>query len=260
MENESTEIINELQFISPFLAEMEKVNVFALPDGYFSDLEQRILTTIFIHQDEKINTQKVPEGYFDSLTDKIFAKLKAEKEENALEEIRSISPALFYLKEEKTFHIPENYFDHLSESIFNKIHPRETNVLSLTSDKKWWKYAAAAVVTGAIVILSLPMFNQNSVLKDTKGVIVTTAKNQSYVQQSAQYKTPEKLNQGIASLSDDEIVNYLEATGNILDEEVIIKNFNEKDLPNADDYLIDENTLNNFLKQSKSESSNKNIQ
>jgi hypothetical protein len=37
------------------------------------------------------------------------------------------------------------------------------------------------------------------------------------------------------------------------------KNLDAKDLPNADDYLIDENTLNNFLKKTDAES-NKNIQ
>ena len=51
MENKSTEILNELKAISPLLAAMEKVNVFEVPEGYFTDLDQKILTTVFIHQE-----------------------------------------------------------------------------------------------------------------------------------------------------------------------------------------------------------------
>ena len=95
------EIITELKDISPLLASMEKVNVFQIPDGYFTDLNSKILTNIFLNQEEKNNSQKVPEGYFESLSDRILAKVKAEKIETATEEIKELSPALFYLKDEQ---------------------------------------------------------------------------------------------------------------------------------------------------------------
>jgi hypothetical protein len=258
MENKSIEILNELKAISPLLAAMEKVNIFQVPEEYFSDLDQRILTTIFIYQDEKNNLQKVPEGYFSSLSDRIISKIKAEKNESATEEIKALSPALFYLKEENTFALPENYFDDLSDRILDKINGKETKVISISSVRKWWKYAAAAIVTGVIAISSLQIFNHTS-NSNNKEVITASANIPNYIKESSQYKTPEKLNQGIASLSDDEIVNYLETTGSILDEETITKSLDAKELPNADDYLIDENTLNNFLKKTDAEN-NKNIQ
>lgn len=258
MENKSTEILTELKAISPLLAAMEKVNVFIVPDGYFSDLDKRILTTVFIYRDEKNNFQKVPEGYFDSLPGRILSKIKGEKNESATEEIKALSPALFYLKEENTFAVPENYFDNLSDRILAKINEKETKVISISSGK-WWKYAAAAVVAGVIAISSLQIFYHNSG-SNSKEVITVSANIPDYIQESSQYKTPEKLNQGIASLSDDEIVNYLQTTGSILDEETITKNLDAKELPNADDYLIDENTLNNFLNKTDVQSSNKNIQ
>ena len=258
MENKSTEILTELKTISPFLAEMEKVNVFFVSEEYFSDLGQRILTTVFIHQDEKNNLQNVPEGYFNSLPDKILSKIKAEKNESATEEIKALSPALFYLKEENTFAVPENYFDNLSDKILDKINGGKTKVISISSARKWWKYAAAAVVAGVIAISSLQIFNHTS-NSNNKEIITASVSIPDYIKESSQYKTPEKLNQGIASLSDDEIVNYLETTGSILDEETITKNLDAKELPNADDYLIDENTLNNFLKKTDV-GSNKNIQ
>jgi hypothetical protein len=258
MENKSIEILNELKAISPLLAAMEKVNIFQVPEEYFSDLDQRILTSIFIHQDEKNNLQNVPEGYFDSLPDKILSKIKVEKNESTTEEIKALSPALFYLKEENTFALPENYFYDLSDRILDKINGKETKVISISSVRKWWKYAAAAIVTGVIAISSLQIFNHTS-NSNNKEVITASANIPNYIKESSQYKTPEKLDQGIASLSDDEIVNYLETTGSILDEETIAKSLDAEELPNADDYLIDENTLNNFLKKTDAEN-NKNIQ
>lgn len=258
MENKSTEILDELKATSPFLASMEKINVFQVPEEYFSDLDQRILTTVFIHGYGKKDLQKVPEGYFDSLSAKILSKIKAEKNESASEEIKALSPALFYLKEENTFTIPENYFHDLSDRVLDKINGKETKVISISSARKWSRYAAAAVVAGAIAISSLQIFNHTS-NSNNKQIITASANIPDYIKESSQYKTAEKLDAGIASLSDDEIVNYLETTGNILDEETITKNLDAKELPNADDYLIDENTLNNFLKKTNAES-NKNIQ
>ncbi|MGN6531611.1 MAG: hypothetical protein ACTHK0_07650, partial [Ginsengibacter sp.] len=109
MENKSTDILNELKTVSPFLANLQKVNVFQVPQDYFTDLDKKISTSVFLHQDEKISSQRVPEGYFDSLSNRILSKIKTEISQNAIEEIKQISPALHYLKEENVFTVPENY-------------------------------------------------------------------------------------------------------------------------------------------------------
>lgn len=253
MKNNSTEILNELKEISPFLATMEKVNVFQVPQNYFSQLNEKILTELFIRRQEKNNVQKVPDGYFDSLSDRIISKIKTENIGSASEEIQELSPALNYLREEAVFTIPENYFDDLSDRILDKIHSEKANVISISFAKKWWKYAAAAVIIGIIAISSLLTFNN----KNKKEI---ASKNiPAYIKEASKYPTPEKLNEGISSLSKDDIVNYLQSNGNILDEEVITKDLDTKDLPATEDYLVNENTLNNFLEKLNSEG-NKNIQ
>jgi hypothetical protein len=114
------------------------------------------------------------------------------------------------------------------------------------------------VVAGVIALSSLQILNHTS--NSNNKQIITASKNiPAYVQESKNYKTPQELNEGIASLSDDEIVNYLQSTGNILDEDVITKNVDTKQLPSADDYLVDENALNKFIKNLNAGSS-KNIQ
>jgi hypothetical protein len=247
MENKSTDILNELKTISPLLTSLQKVNVFKVPDNYFEDLDQRISTSVFLHQDEKNASQKIPAGYFDSLSDRILSKIKNENTENAIEEIKQISPALHYLKEETVFTVPENYFDNLSNEIVEKIHGKNAKIISLNFAKKWWKYAAAAVITGIIAISSLQIFNQKS---DKEKIAA------SYIQVAQQYKTPQKLEEGIASLSPDEIAKYLEKTGTALDEETLIKDTDTTNLPTTDDYLTDENALNNFLNSINSGTTN----
>jgi hypothetical protein len=80
------------------------------------------------------------------------------------------------------------------------------------------------------------------------------------VQLASQYKTPKQLQQGIASLTDDEIAKYLEKNTTILDDESLIKNTDTKELPTQDDYLLDDNALNNYLQKINVESTNKNTQ
>ena len=249
----STEILNELNDISPALAKIEKVNVFSVPEGYFIGLDEKIATTVFLQQDKKTDFQKVPEGYFDSLSSRIISKIKKE-EERPDEEIKSISPALHYLKEENVFEIPAGYFDDLSSQILNRIKGEKAKMVSLHSPRKWWKYVAAAVVAGIITIFSFQLFN-NQNQDNYKNKIALSAMPE-YIQLSFQYKTTKQINQGIASLPDDEIVKYLEKNTSVLDDETLIKNTNTKELPNPDDYLIDDNTLNNYLQKINVESLN----
>jgi len=44
----SVEILNELKQISPFLSDMKRINVFSVPDGYFTNLEKEILENTII--------------------------------------------------------------------------------------------------------------------------------------------------------------------------------------------------------------------
>lgn len=255
---ESTEILNELKGISPTLAEIEKVNVFSVPEGYFVGLDEKIATTVFLQQGKKTDFQKIPEGYFDSLSSKILLKIK-EEENSAEGEIKSISPALHYLKEENVFDVPEGYFDDLSSKILSRIKGENTKIISFNSARKWWKYAAAAVVAGIITIFSYQLFNTQSP-DSSKPLIVASPTMPEYIQLASQYKTVAQINQGIASLSDDEIAKYLERNTTILDDEALIKNTDTKELPTADDYLIDDNALNNYLQKINVESDNKNTQ
>jgi len=246
----TSEILNELQAISPFLANIDKINVFEVPEDYFQLLDKRITTTVFLTGNKKNETQKVPEGYFEGLSNKILSAIK--NTEDAKEEIKNISPVLFSLKDKSTFTVPEHYFENLSNTIFTKIKVKKAKVISINSSKRWWKYAAAAAVAGIITIGSLQIFNKKSISDNADQIAFASANVPDYIKLSFQYKTPQQLDNGIASLSDADIVNYLQQHGNVLDDDLISNNIDTTELPDAVDYLINDNTLNNFLKMDNS--------
>src|SRR6185312_7264650 len=249
----SEEISVELMNISPALAKIEKVNVFAVPEGYFDELAEKIATTVFLQQEKKEPFQKVPDGYFDSLSSRILSKIK-EEEESAEAEIKAISPALHYLKEEHVFDLPDGYFDSVSDRILGRIKNENGKVVVLNSARKWWKYSAAAVIAGIITIFSFQFINFKS--GDIKTNSIASTEMPAYMQLASRYKTTKEINQGIESLSDDEIAGYLEKNSNILDDEELIKNTDTKGLPTPDDYLIDDNALTNYLQKINVESKN----
>jgi hypothetical protein len=249
--NQLNEIIQELQDISPLLARMQKLNVFEVPDRYFTGLAEKIAAHVLLNQNDilnfnKKNIQQVPEGYFDTLSEAILSKIKKEEAENNEEDFHTLFPVLQSLKDKNVFTVPENYFEGVSHQIIAKIKNRQpAKVISMKA--KWWKYAAAAIITGVVAIGSLQLFNSH---KNNNPI-------PSYVESSFQYKTPTQIDEGIASLSDDEIIKYLEKYGSIMDNDLLIKDVDVKELPATEDYLIDENTLNNYLEKIDVQSDNK---
>lgn len=254
--NLSDDIMNELKETCPVLASHAKINVFSVPEGYFSDLADRIMTYSSLNSDDDIDfgkaeTMRVPDGYFESLSSNILAKIKGESEETKSMESEELSPLLFSLKDKNVFSVPENYFEGLSDSILNNLNlsKKPAKVISINGARSFWKYAAAAVVTGAIAVISLQIFNSSPDMKKNNSVVTESSGLPDYIQSSFQYKTPEQVQEGISALSDDAIVKYLEKTGSILDNETLttVTDENANGLPAETDYLTDDNALNNYL-------------
>lgn len=253
MERKS-EILNELQGTSPLLASIDKTNVFKTPDGYFEILDKRIITSALLNENKTSRVQEVPDGYFDQLSSKILSKIKSSVD--AIEEIRGISPVLFSLKDNETFKVPADYFENLSSSVVKRIDNGKAKVISINSGRKWWRYAAAAAVALIIVISSLQFFNNKDSNADSTQIANGSANLPGYIKMSFQYKTAEQLENGIASLNDTDIVAYLEQHGNLLDDEQIRNGIDVDKLPDAVDYLLNDNTLNNFLKMTNTQAKN----
>jgi hypothetical protein len=242
--NEENKIREELKEISELLASIDKKNVFTVPENYFENLAEKICLHTRLNENKKTqaeNFQEVPAGYFDTLSSQILAKIKREEAKDAEGESNLLSS----LKGKNVFKVPEGYFDNLSENIISKIGRPAAKVIPISSAKRWWKYAAAAVVTGAIAVSSLQIFYKPDMTKNHSAAQSNDLPG--YIQSSFQYKTAQQIDEGIASLSTDEIAKYLEINGNILDVEMLSNDVNPNALPSEIDYLSDENTLNKYL-------------
>jgi hypothetical protein len=295
MEKKS-DILNELQTISPLLAGIGKVNVFRVPDGYFDSISDTVIFTLT--EDFSVDNNlfastpsDVPEGYFENLSQSVLDKIKNQKEllepGNEADELLEI---LSRLNKENIFTIPENYFEELADSVINliKISREElideeetlpdvlqhlknvqpynvplgyfadlpANILNkirqqsgakiITMPKRFsiFRYAAAAVITGALALGVYKYSNQP--LVNITNAVASVQLDPSI--EKGKVMDDKKFNETLNNLSADEIVNYLQRNSSEADVAVLSSNVEETSLPNEDDYLLDDKTLDNFLK------------
>lgn len=229
------EILMELKDTSPLLAQISRKNVFTVPEGYFENLGDRLLISILLSKragkvgNEFNHSQQVPPGYFDQLSDSILSKIKnAEKAD-----LSGHFPLLDSLSKENVYTVPEAYFENVSSGILAVIKPK-AKIISFTKSV-WWKYAAAAIFAGIMLVSAFFIFNSGS--KQTSVYVAATQK----------YQTLNQINNGIASLPEDEIIQYLELNSRSTDNELLLKEVDTNDLPSEMDYLLDENALNSYL-------------
>ena len=105
------------------------------------------------------NVYSVPQGYFDKLLPQVMARIKAMETTDAAEELAHLSPMLSTLKKDMPFSVPQGYFENLS--IPSRIEAPAAKVVSFTQ-RKWYRYAAAAVVTGLVVLAGFLFIAKNS--------------------------------------------------------------------------------------------------
>lgn len=237
------EILDELLKVSPLLAEIGNNNVFEAPVGYFNTLNHRVLSKVAATE----ITGTIPAGYFNDLSHKILNRIKAENQEsqNSAAEIKSISPALYDLQSKNAYRVPQGYFSNLATQILAKINKDRAKVIPLHR-RTIWKQAIAAMITGVIAVNALSVFNKTNsggyIAKENPAM-------PAYINQSYKFTSEDDVQEGIANLSDDEIVNYLDHTGTVADNEAISSSIDANELPSQNDYLSDENTLDNALSQ-----------
>ena len=139
------------------------------------------------------NPYSVPEGYFDTLASSVLAKIRgAERPSSAVEEISQLSPLLAGIPRTMPYDVPSDYFEEglkelpvlirddedsvilslidktmpyavplgyfasFPDKVLDKISRPKANVVSFN---RWMRVAAAAVVTGLIVISGYLYFN-----------------------------------------------------------------------------------------------------
>jgi hypothetical protein len=256
----TNDILNELKELSPLLAGLEKVNVFTVPEGYFDGISTTILVTA---KEEKNNLPlfsgqsifDVPAGYFESLAENILAKIKEDKNTHT-DELRDLSVMLYSIQNENVYKVPNGYFDGLAASILQKVQPQLPKVFLMRKRAGIFKFAIAASVIG-ILAFGIYKIDKNfgSNISTNNGSSLSASLLDSSIQKGknmGQAQFDEMLN----SLSTQEIANYLKKHNDEADVAVLTSSLDANSVPSQDDYIVDDKTLDNYLKQLNSATSN----
>jgi hypothetical protein len=238
MENK-TDILNELQALSPTIAAIEKLNVFTVPQGYFEFLSPDILTGVWLENGMIADTvdaspADVPTDYFDSLASSILTKIKAQEAEDVATEIKGLSPMLYSIQNENVFEVPQSYFEHLSADVLNKVKQQPRVITMKRRTAIFFKYAVAAAFTG---VMALGVF---------KFTASPNEKNDlpAYVAAGLQVQD---VDQELDAIPDAEIVKYLEAGGTDIKAALVANSVDKNELPSQEDYLLDDKALDKYL-------------
>lgn len=276
----SDDILNELNELSPLLAGIDSKNVFCIPEDYFNTVADTILACVNTEALLNPAESDVPAGYFDSLASNILGKING----TAANELSEIAPFLAGIKKENPFKVPQNYFeqlpsdvvaiqkeeripvilqdartlqpftvplgyfDNLSADILSKV-KKDSGAKLITMLKRSSmvvKYAAAAVIIGAITLGVYKFTNNTSVISGNGGL----ANVDSVITKGMTIAADtQKFDETLGNLDEEAISKYLEQNASESDLALLSSGIDEGTLPTQEDYLTDEKTLDNFIEE-----------
>ena len=282
MENKNTIQEEQKEIGLPVFSTIDNNNIFTVPDGYFDELPLKILGKIQDVQQEvpdnyfeelplkvlgglqesasvpeayfdnfavevlgKIisaeKSQEIPAGYFEGLTTNVLQRIKAEEQElTSLEEMELISPTIAKIGNQHPFTVPVGYFEKNIKTLQDQLAPKTlAPIVQMSGARKILKYAVAAVVTG-LLGFGLYTFNFES---DTAEV------NPAIMAQADKIIETNNIDAVFNSLTEEDITDYMTSKGSNIDAALVASTMNDTDLPAAEDYLFDEETLNDYLKE-----------
>jgi len=290
--NKRIEILNELKEISPLVAAIGDINVFTVPDGYFDTVSSTVLVCIKediasgnIADQPHAPGNDIPVDYFNNLPDAVIAKIKAQEQRSAADELKEISsvvagiiktnpfelpeqyfeqlpsailsqldsdetPALLKpIRSVQIFEVPQGYFHHLPAAILNKAQQEQgARVVTMPKGTIFMRYAAAAVITGA---LALGVFKYAGTPVNNIDSTTATAQLEPTIEKGINMDD-KNFDETLNNLSDEDIAQYLVKNNNYADLAVLTSNVEENILPNEEDYLLDNTTLDIFLQEIES--------
>lgn len=224
------DILKELQQIAPKLSAFSKVNFYTVPAGYFNELKlslykipiENSLQTGLLSAIEKpaVSVKDVPEGYFNTFAVNMLQKIKQD-------ELAEIAPALAGLQKVNLYTVPEGYFNAPLAELVEKVMAKDSQSIA---EPKWLRklngvldemaaiifkprYAAAfAGIAAVIIIISLSLFKPQPLCTDAMC----------------------ELEQGLAGISDQEILMYINDNTHDFDAAMVTEQMDDEALNKVD--------------------------
>jgi hypothetical protein len=233
---ERENILNELNAISPFVASVPHVNVYKVDENYFdgirAELQARIIASNFTTLQ---NNFDVPADYFENLPNNILAKIKAQENNVVLTEMETLSPTIANIGNKNIYTVPQGYFDQLA------MPSKASAKVVKMGNRSIFKYAAAAVIVGLLGFGAMKFIANTKANNETRDVV----KEANKILESNSF------DETLASVSDKDLEKYLSQNGDDVNAALVAASVDDENisLPDADDYLMDDNTLDNFLNE-----------
>ena len=184
--NNRTTIQEELKELHSQLPMEKGAELYTVPQGYFENFAASMLQKLglenaptAVEELENLSTVlagipkkmpfTVPEGYFNNVTEDLAEWVKDEE-----------MPEFAKAGKKMPYTIPVGYFENLAESVLKQVNPKEARVISISSSRKWMRYAVAAMVAGIITISSVLYFGKDKSIdpiSDSYGWLEKNLKN-----------------------------------------------------------------------------------
>ena len=148
---------------------------------------------------------------------------------------------LYGIQNKNVFEVPYDYFNTLPGTVINKVYPT-AKVVNMWS--RFAKYASAAVIVGAIAFGLYKYADKPATSSNSNKVSVATLDPSI---EKGRTMDDKQFAEALKNLTDADIVNYLENHGDITDVATLGSNVDDALLPTQEEYLLDANTLDDFL-------------
>jgi hypothetical protein len=228
-------ILQELADLAPVLVTVSPANVYTVSPEYWQNMVNEVLEKVKMGAEAKFYFTKrtpysLPEGYFSTLSELILQRAKQQevKEESVFEEMAHISPLLNTISKKPVQSVPAGYFD--TVQIPGIAVKPEAKVVSINRFSKVLNYAVAAVVCallgigGYLIATKEPAAIQANTEKtktplnklseqDIIEILSTGSTTEDFTSASLDVHSGSTIGKSIKEMSDDEIKQYLQETG-----------------------------------------------
>ena len=234
------------------------ISIFTVPAGYFNGLADSILNTINIDAAadivpavmqnlQQINIFNVPDNYFENLSDNISAKINSRLSNIEVAETEAFSPLLHSLQKQNVYNAPVGYFDNLPATIFAKASISNAKIIVMPRRKFFVRLAAAAIFTGVLATGIYNFANRKTTVSAFAAGTITNNFSQDSSVEKGKKMNLQQFNEAINNLSKEDLINYLEKNNSEEDVTLLTSSLDENTLPDKNDYLLDEKTLDKYL-------------
>ena len=253
-----SDIIQELTELESTLYNVSSRNIYQVPDGYFDGFAALVLNRIkalnsadsreeLNHLSPLLNTiskqlpYSVPEGYFNELPESLMAGIRAHEDyQTSDEELSSLSPLLNSIGKQNPYSVPDGYFENFGKDINLKSDNKPAAKTVSMVNRKWFRFAAAAVVIGFIAITGVSLFFNKT---------VPVSNTHEWVEKNMKKVSTDDINIFIQTADEEDAQKEAVATSGKTDIKELLKDVSDKDIQtflnetsspdgNSDDLLL----------------------